>query len=178
MYVRLFAQVTLFLTVMTGSVPSLLSQSSAAPAPCVDVGLVAAVHGNSLTVKNDDGAKVYQVNDKTEITRGGTVSLSKLRVGDDVMLWCAGNGSLATDILVNFTHWEGTVTAIYPHRFIMVGKGRVGEAPGHVTVLLDGNSNFYRSTSKDLKVGRDAEVTGSILAPNQVLATSVQIWPN
>jgi len=118
------------------------------------------------------------VNDKTEITRGGTVSLSKLRVGDDVMLWCAGNGSLATDILVNFTHWEGTVTAIYPHRFIMVGKGRVGEAPGHVTVLLDGNSNFYRSTSKDLKVGRDAEVTGSILAPNQVLATSVQIWPN
>ncbi len=176
---RRFFRVRLCLAFVAGCVPSLLGQSAGTPAPCVDVGLVAAVHGNSLTVKNDDGIKVYRVDDKTEITRGGAVGLNQVRVGDDVMLWCAGDGSIATDILVNFTHWEGTITAIYARRFVMYGKGRVGEAPGHVSVLLDGNTNFYRSTLKDLKVGRDAEVTGSIMAPKQVLATSVHIWtPN
>jgi len=123
-------------------------------------------------------AKVYQVNQQTEITRGITVSLSKVRVGDDVMLWCAGDGSLATDILVNFTHWGGTIIAIYPHRFVMFGKGRVGEAPGHVTVLLDGDTNYDESTLKDLRVGRYVEVSGSILAPKRVQAAAVRIWPN
>jgi hypothetical protein len=116
------------------------------------------------------------VDDKTEITRGGTVSLSKVRVGDNVMLWCAGDGSIATDILVNFTHWAGTITAIYANRFVMYGRGRVGEAPGRVTILLDGNTNFDQCTLKDLKAGRDVEVSGSIMAPKRVQATAVHIW--
>jgi hypothetical protein len=102
--------------------------------------------------------------------------MSKLRVGDSVMLWCAGDGSTATDILVNFTHWAGTVTAIDAHGFVMYGKGRVGEAPGHVTVLLNGGTNFDQCTLKDLKVGRDVEVSGSIMAPKRVQATAVHIW--
>lgn len=141
-------------------------------------GYVAAVRGISLTIKNDDGTKVYQVNQQTEIIRDSKVSLSRVRVGDDVMLWCAGDGSIATDILVNVTHWGGTIIAIYPHRFVMLGKGRMGEAPGHVTVLLDGDNNYDESTLKDLKVGRYVEVSGSILAPKRVQATAVRIWPN
>jgi Domain of unknown function (DUF5666) len=169
-------QVILRFAITTTCVSPLLGQSSNAPTPCVDVGLVAAVHGRSLTIKNDESTKVYQVDDKTEITRGGPVHLSSLRMGDSVMLWCGGDGSIATDILVNFTHWEGTITAIYPNRFVMHGEGRVGETPGHVTVRLDGNTNFYRCTLKDLKVGRGAEVTGSVIAAKQVQATSVHIW--
>jgi hypothetical protein len=178
MYDRRFVQIALCLAVLTGCVSSLSGQNSGAPKPCVNVGLVAAVHGESLTIKNDDGTKIYQVNDKTEITRGGTVGLSKVRVGDYVMLWCTGDGSIATDILVNFTHWGGTITAIYANRFVMYGRGRVGEAPGHVTVLLDGNTNFVLSTLKDLKVGRDAEVSGSIMAPKRVQATAIRIYAN
>jgi hypothetical protein len=178
MHCRRFA-VALCLAVLTGCVTSVSGQSSGAPTPCVDVGLVAAVHGAALAIKNDDGTKVYQVDDKTEITRGGTVSLSQVRVGDAVMLWCAGDGSIATDILVNFTHWEGKVTAIYANRFVMYGRGRVGEAPGRVTVLLDGNTNFYRCTLKDLRLGRDVEVSGSIMAPKRVQATAVHVFlPN
>jgi hypothetical protein len=176
MHCQRFIQVTLVLALVTGSVPSLFGQSSGVARPCVDVGLVAAVHRKSLTIKNDDGTKVYQLDDRTEITRGGNVSLSKVRVGDDVMLWCAGDGSIATNILVNFTHWEGTVTEIYPHSFVMYGKGRVGEAPGHVTVLINGNTNFVQSAFKELKVGRGVEVSGSIMAPKRVQATAVRIY--
>lgn len=79
---------------------------------------------------------------------------------------------------MNFTHWGGTIIAIYPHRFVMFGKGRVGEAPGHVTVLLDGDANYDESTLKDLRVGRYVEVSGSILAPKRVQAAAVRIWPN
>jgi Domain of unknown function (DUF5666) len=163
---------------MKGSLSSPLAQSAGAPNPCYGLGIVAAVHGNALTIKNDDGTKVYQVNQQTEIIRGSKVSLNKLRVGDDVMLWCAGDGGIATSILVNFTRWGGTITAIYPHSFAMFGKGRVGEAPGHVTVLLDGDTNYVQSTLKDLKVGRDVEVSGSIIGPKRVQATAVRIWPN
>ena len=176
MYCRRLVQVALWLAFITGPGLTLLGQTSDAPSPCVDVGLVAAIHGDSLTVKNDDGTKVYRVDDKTEITRGVTVSLSKVRVGDSVMLWCAGDGSIATDILVNFTHWGGTVTAIYAHRFVMYGKGRVGEAPGHVTVLLDGKTNFDQCTIKDLRVGRGVEVSGSVMAAKRVQATMVHIY--
>jgi hypothetical protein len=175
MHYRRSVQVALCLAAITGCASSLLGQSSHTPNPCVGIGLVAAVHGKSLAIRNDEGTRVYQVDDKTEITRGGTVSLSKVRVGDSVMLWCTRDESLATDILVNFTHWEGTITAIYPNRFVMYGRGRVGEAPGHVTVLLDRNTNFVLSTLKDLKVGRDVEVSGSITAQKRVLATQVRI---
>jgi hypothetical protein len=175
MHYRRFVQIAICLALISRCAPSLLGQSSGTPNPCVGIGLVTAVHGQSLTIKNDEGTKIYQVNDKTEITRGGTVSLSKVRVGDNVMLWCTEDGSIATDILVNFTHWEGTITAIYANRFVIYGRGRVGEAPGHVTVLLDGNTNFVLSTLKDLKVGRNAEVSGSIMAQKRVLATQVRI---
>lgn len=171
-------QVALWLAPITGSGLTLFGQTSGAASPCVDVGLVVAVHEDSLAVTNDDGTKVYRVDGKTEITRGGTVSLSKVRVGDSVMLWCAGDGSVATDILVNFTRWGGTVTAIYAHSFVMYGEGRVGEAPGHVTVRLNGQTNFDQSTIKDLRVGRGVEVSGSIVAAKRVHATAVRIFPS
>ncbi len=60
----------------------------------------------------------------------------------------------------------------------MFGKGRVEEAPGDVTVLLDENTNYFERKLKDLKVGRNVEVSGSIMAPKRVLATVVRIWPN
>ena len=175
MFDRRFAQFAMLVAILHGSSSSLSSQSAAKP--CYGLGIVAAIRGNLLTIKNDDATKVYRVYEQTEITRGGKVSLDKLRLGDSVMLWCAGDGSTATDILVNFTHWGGTVTAIYPHSFVMFGKGRVEEAPGHVTVTLDENTNYVDSTLKDLKIGRAVEVTGSIIAPKRVQATSVRISP-
>ena len=55
MYFRRFVQITLLLAVTKGSLPSPLAQSSGTPNSCYGLGIVAAVHGNSLTIKNDDG---------------------------------------------------------------------------------------------------------------------------
>jgi len=144
-------------------------------------GKVAAIHDDSVAVKNDDGALVFRVNADTKIWRGSSIRLNQLHLGDDVIVQCVTNqsgGATATDILANFTRWAGTITAVHPRSIVIVGGGGPGEATGHVEVLLDVHTTFAQGTPKDLKVGRDVEVSGLDLGHKRVQASALNIWPS
>ena len=56
-------------------------------------GKVAAIHDDSVAVKNDDGALVFRVNADTKIWRGSSIRLNQLHLGDDVIVQCVTNQS-------------------------------------------------------------------------------------
>lgn len=173
----------LFVSIAVGCISGLSAQTpSGTPDKCPGtVGLVSVLREDSVLVKTDAGTTAFQVTGATKIWRGGDVPLSRLRLGDSVMVWCrmSPNGkTVATDIMANFTRWAGTITAVYPHSFVIVGDGGPGEAPGHVRGFLDSHITYAQGTPKDLTVGRDLEVSGWDIGHKRVKASALNIWPS
>ena len=162
-------------------IPSLSGQApKTSTRPCATTGTLAAIHTNSVSVKNDAGTTVFQIDGNTKIWRGRYIPVTQLHLGDDLMVWCTANpagDATATDILANFTRWAGTIDSVHPHSIVIVGGGGPGEAPGHVEVFLDEHTTYAQGTSKDLKVGRDVEVSGLDLGRKRVQASALNIWP-
>lgn len=173
----------LFVSLLLGCMSGLPAQtSSTIPDKCPGTtGLITAIHTDAVSIKNDGGITVFQVTGETKIWRGGDVRLSQLHLGDEVMVSCTVNqsgGAIATNIMANFTRWAGTITAIHPHSVVIVGGGGPGEAPGRVTVFIDGHTTYAQGTPKDLTVGRDLEVSGLDLGHKRVQASALNIWPS
>jgi hypothetical protein len=173
----------LVVSITVACIPGLSAQApSRTPDKCPGTtGLVTTIHTDSVSIKNDDGTNVFQVTGETKIWRGGYVRLSQLHLGDEVMVWCAINQSgeaSATNIMANVTRLAGTITAVHPHNIVIVGNGGPGEASGHVTVFIDGNTTYAQGTPKDLTIGRDLEVSGLDLGHKRVQASALNIWPS
>ena len=162
-------------------IPSLSGQApKTSTKPCATTGILAAIRTDAVSVKNDAGTTVFQIDGNTKIWRGRYIPVTQLHLGDDLMVWCAANpagDATATDILANFTKWAGTIDSVHPRSIIIVGGGGLGEAPGHVEVFLDEHTTYTQGTSKDLKVGRDIEVSGLDLGHKRVQASALNIWP-
>ena len=172
----------LFVLIAAGYAGKCSGQLSNTQSKCPgSVGTIAAIHDDSVAVKNDKGTLVFQVNAKTKIWRGVYIPLNQLHLGDHVIVQCSSNrtsGVTATEITSNFTRWAGTITAVHPHNIVIVGGDGPGEAPGHVTVFIDGNTTYAQGTLKDLTIGRDLEVSGLDLGDKRVLASALNIWPS
>jgi hypothetical protein len=139
----------------------------------VDVGTVISRGPDSVTVKNDLFARVFQINARTEIRR---VDSSQLQVGDWVAIRCHFDdkgASIADSIEANVGKWEGVITKVLKDAVYIKfdapvkGSGKVTFARCAVDVPARG------CTIDDLKVGRHLETVGFVLGKSELRATSV-----
>ena len=137
------------------------------------VGKLIAVHGNSITVRNDKSTKTFQVNPETTVWRGHDVGVRQLRVGDNLAIQysiSSSNGeAIATGIWANIDRWAGTITKVFGDR---VQIGRIddhGDSTGNATIIFDSYTSFSEGISKsDLLVGRFLETTGLVLGKHRM----------
>jgi len=159
-----------------GSVPGLLAQSGHV-VPSM-VGKLIAMHGNYITVRNDELTETFQVSPETTIWRGRDVGVRQLRVGDNLAIRysvSSGNGeTIATAIWVNTDRWAGTIKKVSGDRVQIAVIDDHGDPAGKATIIFNSYTTFSEWISKDdLHVGRFLETTGLVVGKRQMQAAKV-----
>lgn len=136
-------------------------------------GKLVAVFDNSISVRNDEGARTFRVNRETKIWRGHDVDIYQLHLGDDVGIQyraSSGNGeATATSIWANIDRWGGTISKVFGDR---VQIARIDDHK-KAMIIFDSNTIFSEATRNDLQVGRFLEVIGLDLGKDRMHASRV-----
>jgi hypothetical protein len=165
---------TAFLAVVMvpASAVGLLAQTSDHLVPAMS-GKLVAVSDHSISVRNDEGTRAFQVSKATKMWRGHDVEIHQLHLGDDIDLTyrvLSGNGELiATSIWANIDRWGGTISKVFGDRV------QIERTDDHkkVTIIVDRGTIFDEGTRKDLQVNCFLEVIGLDLGKDRMHATRV-----
>jgi len=145
-------------------------------------GKLVAVHDHSISVRNDEVTRTFQINKETKIWRGHDTDLHQLHVGDDIAIQyrLSSNGeAFAVSIWANTDRWAGTITKVFGERVQIARMDDHGDPDGNVVIIFDGATIFTQGARKDLEIGRFLEVTGLVLRKDQMQAARVlHVGPN
>lgn len=145
-------------------------------------GILSAIHGHTVSVKNDQGNIAIRVTAQTDIWRGGKVGFNRLRLGDYVLVSyrIAKRGeAIATDIVANLTRNEGLIVAVHAHSVELAPETLEGDNAGQVigreTVLINDRTKFIEGSPKELKLGKRVEAVGLGVGHQRMRATSLSL---
>jgi hypothetical protein len=146
-------------------------------------GRLIAVAGTSISVQSDDKKVcVLQITPETEIWHGQTFhDTTALRLGDTIDARASviypQEDLVADEVWDNITITEGVIVAVHHDRIVVnqyPGADRQSAYPrGHVTVMLDNQTEFVDCSRKDLKAGWEVRAIGVIISPKKFLASTV-----
>jgi len=134
-------------------------------------GKLVALDDNSISVRNDTGARTFRVTRETRIWRGAYVNIHHLHLGDDIDLQyrASASGPVALAIWANTDRWAGTITRVTGTRVEIA----MADGLGRATILFDRNTIFNQGEPKNLRVGSFLEVVGLVISKDRMQATRV-----
>lgn len=151
----------------------------------VCIGDLVDIQPSVITLKNDNGVCVVRVPPGQEIWRGKVYhDTGALRIGDSVATRSTvsfPSGELTAELVeANVTKTEGMIVSAAKD-FIVVNQYPGADpdsayAKGHITVLIDGDTEFEQGSAADLKKGVDIMAVGLDLGPTQFQATRVWVY--
>src|SRR5579863_8912104 len=135
-------------------------------------GKLIAMSDRSITVRNDQGTRIFLITPGTKIWRGDYVDVHQLRPGDDlsVRFRVAGRTGEATavDIDANLDRWDGNITKVSGDRIEIEFTDKDGNPVGAKgTVTLWNRTAFLVDAARnDLQPGAFLEVIGLVETPD------------
>ncbi|MGP0076384.1 MAG: DUF5666 domain-containing protein [Bryobacteraceae bacterium] len=142
-------------------------------------GKLVAVHDHSITVRNDQGTRIFLIAAGTKIWRGDYVDVHQLRLGDDLSVRFRVSDrtgeATAVDIDANVDRWDGNITKVSGDRVEIEFIDEDGNPLGTKgTVIFWDRTTFLVDASRsDLRPGAFLEVIGLVESPDTMRAWRV-----
>lgn len=121
-----------------------------------------AVGQGWLDLERTDGPSRFLISPGTSFWRGGEVSLSSLREGDDVMVRFDVRSGLALRAWANLTRAKGRVLDFSSDKLI-IQSGEPHKSESEIPILVRPAAIFETGSLQDLSAGNYVDVIGSAL---------------
>ena len=142
-------------------------------------GKLVAVGDGSITVRNDQGTRVFRIDTGTKIWRGDSVDVHQLRPGDDLSVRFRVSErtgeATAVDIDANIDRWDGNIEKVSGNRVEIEFTDKDGNPLGTKgTVIFWNRTKFLvHAARSDLRPGASLSVIGLVETPKTMRAWRV-----
>ena len=142
-------------------------------------GKLVAVHNRSITVRNDQGTRIFLITPGTKIWRGDYVDVHQLRPGDDLgvrfRISNRTGEATAVDIDANLDRWDGNITKVSGDRVEIEFRDKDGNPLGQKGAVIFWNRTTFLvdAARSDLRPGAFLSVIGLVETPHTMRAWRV-----